>query len=109
MKTKLEQFNRSLQKAIVQILIKHVEEGASISISDVLTDPSFNSARVWLRTSREKVEWLNKNRQVVQGHLQEYMKLRNTPILQFLMEDGYVDKIDSLFEKIESTDENNIK
>lgn len=103
MKTKLEQFNRTLEKAIIQIISKHIEDGASISVSDVLTDPSFQKARVWVRASTAKIEWLNKNRHEVQKHFKEYLKLRSTPVLEFIQDDQYIDKIDDLFEKLEET------
>jgi len=97
-KHKLEQFNQSLKKVLGQILLKRYPEELTVTVTDVLLDPSFQHGRVWVRCSPELLIRLNKQHGEIQGEIKFYLKSRYTPKLEFLADDEYVEHLDQLFE-----------
>lgn len=101
MKSKLAQVNQSYKKALGQILVKEFPEIVELTVVDVLIDPSYTHGRVWLRTSEELLEQVEKRRGAIQSELKKYVQTRYTPKLSFHIEEGYIDKIDGLFEEMQ--------
>lgn len=107
MKSKLEQNNQAFKKAIGEILLKVLPGTMPLTVSDVLLDPSFQHGRVWLSTNPEILKMVEDKRHEVQQLLKTKVKSRYTPRLQFLMDDDYLDKLDTLFEKVEGGETEN--
>jgi ribosome-binding factor A len=99
-KNKIEQVSQSLKKALGQVLLKEFPHQTELAIADVLVDPNFKSARVWLRATRELMIQINKHRGKIQSELGKYIEGRYTPKLTFLVDDNYLEHLDELFYKL---------
>lgn len=101
MKSKLEQYNQAFKKALGTIVYKVIPDIESFTVTDFLLDPSFMNARVWVRTTNDDLKHLEEKRADIQGHLKDYVKTRYTPKLTFILDDSYLDHIDTLFSEVE--------
>lgn len=101
MKNKLQQVNQAYKKALGQILVNEFPGIVELTVSDVLIDPSYKHGRVWLRATDEVVGQVEERRVAIQAAMKNYVKTRYTPKLQFIQEEGYVERIDQLFEELE--------
>ncbi len=101
-KNKLEQVNQAYKKALAQVLVKEMPQIVELTVSDVLIDPSYQHGRVYLRTSPEIFEQVEKKRSDILTQLTKYVETRYTPKLTFHLDDGQLDHLDQLFEKIET-------
>lgn len=104
MKKKLEQVNQSYKKAISQIIRKEFPAIVELTVSDVLVDPSYQHGRAWLKTTPEVLEEVMKKRGDIQTQLQKYVKTRYTPRFTYVLDEGEIDKLDSLFEQVRNTE-----
>lgn len=101
MKQKIEQLNQSYKKALGLVIQEEFpEEG--IVIEDLLLDSSMKHGRVWLICQPEQLERVQKKSGRLQSLAQDHVKTRYTPVLEFLITDRYLDKLDSLFSEIEN-------
>lgn len=100
MKSKLEQVNQAVKKALGTAVYKQIPDIENFSIVDVLIDPSYEHGRVWVTTTPEGLELLNQKRVDIQNSISRYVKLRYTPKLTFIMDDRYLDHMDDLFSKV---------
>ncbi len=101
-KNKLEQVNQAYKKALGQILVRELPDTIELTVADVLIDPSYQHGRVWLRTTPEILQEVEARRSAILTQLTKFVQTRYTPKLSFLIDDGGVDRIDGLFEKIDS-------
>ncbi|MEX0594778.1 MAG: hypothetical protein WD157_01615 [Patescibacteria group bacterium] len=101
MKQKLEQLNQSYKKALGLVLQKEYS-GEGVIVEDVLLDSSMQHGRAWLICSNSQLIDIQKHRGAIQANVQKYLQTRNTPKIEFLLRDGYLGKMEELFEKVES-------
>lgn len=99
---KLEQINQSYKKALGQILVRELPNIVELTVSDVLIDPSYQHGRVWLRTTPEVLQLVEKKRSEILTQLTKFVQTRYTPRLTFLIDDGRIDRIEELMKEIES-------
>lgn len=99
---KLEQINQSYKKALGQILVRELPNIVELTVSDVLIDPSYQHGRVWLRTTPEVLQLIEKKRSEILTQLTKFVQTRYTPRLTFLIDDGRIDRIEELMKEIES-------
>jgi len=103
-KQKIEQLNQSYRKALGQVLqSRYANEG--VIVDDVLLDPSLQHGRAWLICDQSHLTDITKNRSEIQRSVQEFLKTRYTPKIDFQIKDSYLDKMDRLFETVKK-DEN---
>jgi|GEM_PF-1337275 len=105
MKSKLEQYNQSYKKALGTVIYKLIPDIGSLSVTDVLLDPSFQHGRVWLHASTAALARIQAKRVDIQNSLARYVKTRYTPKLTFVIDDRYLEQMDQLFHQVEQ-DEN---
>ncbi|MEX1052087.1 MAG: hypothetical protein WEC83_01730 [Patescibacteria group bacterium] len=103
MKQKIEQLNQSYKKALGTVLQREFA-GEGIIVEDVLLDPSMQHGRVWLICSKEQLDRAVAKRGGLQRLVQNYLKTRYTPRIEFLPSDQYLERIDQLIDK--ASDEN---
>ena len=103
MKQKIEQLNQSYKKALGEVIQKKYPE-QGIMIEDLLLDLSMRHGRVWLMCTPKQLEKIQEEKGEIQRLVQDHLKTRYTPIIKFMIADGYLDKIDGLFNKIEDED-----
>ena len=104
MNNRLEQLSIAYKKALGAILLKEFPHVASLTVIDVLIDPSGRTGRVWLSTTPETLKEVEERRGDIQGQLKEHVVTRYTPKFSFILDDKYLDRIDNLFNKIDSED-----
>lgn len=103
MKQKIEQLNQSYKKALGEVLQKeYTEQG--IVIEDVLLDPSMQNGRVWLICTPEQLKKVQEKKSELQRMVQDHLRTRYTPKIEFIIADDYLGKIDNFFSEIK--DEN---
>jgi len=95
----IEQVNTSYKKAIARVLTKTLPD-SEIIVSSVLINPDRRSGRVWLKTSPDSIQQILSKRKEIQSMLTNLIKTKFTPKLEFLLEDDYLEQIDSLFNEI---------
>lgn len=100
-KSKLEQYNQAFKKAIGTIAYKLIPDIESFTVTDFLLDPSFMTARVWVKTTEAGFKKLEEKRADIQGELKNYVKTRYTPKLTFVPDDNYLERLDTLFSEVE--------
>lgn len=103
MKNKLEQVNQSYKKALARVLLKEFPDLVELVVTDVLIDPSYQHGRVWLRTTAEILHQVERKRPEIQAQMTKYVKTHYTPRLNFLLDEGDMDKIEDLFGQIRSS------
>lgn len=101
MKSKLEQNNQAYKKAIAELLTRLFPGVMPLSVTDVLLDPSFQHGRVWVATNPSTLKKIEEKRVEIQGGLKTKIASRYTPRLDFLLDDHYLDRLDSLFDEVE--------
>lgn len=104
MNNKLAILNGSYKKALGAILLKEFPHLPTLAVTDVLIDPSGKTGRVWLSTTDEILKAVEQRRGDIQNQLKEHVVTRYTPSFTFLLDDKYLDRIDSLFNEIEHED-----
>lgn len=103
MKQKIEQLNQSYKKALGEVIqSEYPEEG--IMIEDVLLDPSMRQGRVWLMCTPKQLEKIQEKKGEIQRLVQDHLKTRYTPIIEFMITDDYLSQMDNLFTKIDDED-----
>jgi len=117
MSIRTQRINSELQKALSEIIreIKDPRVTQLVSIMSVDTSPDLKSAKVYISIygDRDKVDatfdGLLNSVAYIKNQIKVYLKMRQVPDIQFL-KDGtleYADKINKLFERIASKDNNN--
>lgn len=101
MNNRLEQLSIAYKKALGAILLKEFPHLASLTVTDVLIDPSGKTGRVWLATTEEILKEVEQKRGDIQGQLKKHVITRYTPKISFVLDDRYLDRIDNLFDKID--------
>lgn len=96
-KSKLEQYNQAYKKALPGAIIKLIPDLGTITIADVLIDPSLTHGKVWVRVSVEGLSRIEERRGDIQKEIVKHVKTRYTPKLQFIQDDQYLDHLDDLF------------
>lgn len=104
MKQKIEQLNQSYKKALGAVLQEEFP-GEGIIVDDVLLDPSMQHGRVWLICHSDQLKHVVTKRSELQRLVQSRLKTRYTPKIEFLPKDEFIEKMDSLFDKLHA-DEN---
>ncbi len=99
-KSKLEQVNQAYKRALGQILVRELPQVVDLTVSDVLIDPSYQHGRVWLRTTPEVLEEIEKHRSAILTQMTKYVQTRYTPRLTFVIDTGEMERIDELLEKL---------
>lgn len=102
-KNKLEQINQAYKKALAQILIREFPDVVELTVSDVLIDPSYQHGRAWLKTSPDVLAQVESRRSEILTQLTRFVKTRYTPRISFQLDSGELERLDSLFDKIETT------
>lgn len=97
---KIDRLNRALNKSIQAIFLQNPRYN-QLSVKDVLADPTFKTARVWLTGPKNQIELVVIERTAVQRKLSNHLKLRETPKLTFVVDDRYLEHIEELFNTIE--------
>ncbi len=103
MKQKIEQLNQSYKKALGQVILREFA-GEGIVVEDVLLDPSMQHGRAWLICTEQQLAAVISRRSELQRLVQNHLKTRYTPKIEFLPSDNYLEKIDELINK--AVDEN---
>lgn len=108
MANRLEQLNIAYKKALGTVLLKEFPQVLPLSVTDVLINPSTQSARVWLETTPETLRQVQAKRNEIQNAVNKLLSMRYTPKLTFMIDDHYLDHIDELFDELgeKKTDEN---
>ena len=104
MNNRLEQLSIAYKKALGAILLKEFPHIATLTVVDVLIDPSGRTGRAWLSTTPEILKEVEQRRGDIQSQLKEHVVTRYTPKFSFMLDDKYLDQIDKLFGKIENED-----
>lgn len=99
MLSRIERVNQSLKKALGEILIELLPEVHPLTVSDVLIDPSLKHAKVYLTTDKANLAKAEHERVKIQNMINHRLKLRNTPVLTFIKDDDYLEKIDTLIDQ----------
>lgn len=102
-KQKIEQLNQSYKKALGAVILREFA-GEGIVVEDVLLDPSMQHGRVWLVGSAEQLQQVIAKRGRLQRLVQNHLKTRYTPIIEFLPSDHYLEKIDQLINEVAHED-----
>lgn len=100
MKSRVEQVSQSLKKVLGELLLQEFPNVLPLSVVDVLVDPSLRHARTWLRTTPETLELVQQKRADLQLEIIRRLKLPQTPKLEFIVDNQYLEHIDTLFEKM---------
>lgn len=100
MKQKIEQLNQSYKKALGGVLQEEFP-GEGIIVDDVLLDPSMQHGRVWLIGNQQQLSTVIAKRSELQRLVQQRLKTRYTPKIEFLPKDDYLEKMDDLFNKLQ--------
>ena len=102
MSNRLEQLNVAYKKALGAVFLKDFPHFTNLTVADFLLDPSTQTGRVFLKTDQKTIDALVGERGKIQDALKKYVKTRYTPRLTFVIDDEYLDKMDELFETIET-------
>lgn len=92
-------YDLSLQKALGKAFLDVAPEEC-VEIVDVLIDKGGRSARVWVNANRSKLARITQLLPRVQGEIERYWQKRYVPKLELISDDGYLRKMDELFEKV---------
>ena len=82
------------------MVIQREFSGEGIVVEDVLLDPSMQHGRAWLICSGEQLRQVIAKRSELQRLVQNHLKTRYTPRIDFLPSDNYLEKIDNLINEV---------
>lgn len=99
-KSKLEQYNQAYKKALPAAILKLIPDFGSITIADVLIDPSLTHGKVWVKVTADGLDKLIERRGDIQKEIVKHVKTRYTPKLEFILDDQYLERLDDLFATI---------
>lgn len=97
MDNRLEQLSTAYKKALGAILLKEFPHQSALAVADVLIDPSGQTGRVWLATTPEILKEVEQRRGDISRQLAERLVRRYTPVLSYLLDDKYLERIDNLY------------
>lgn len=112
---RMTRINELIQREIAGLLEKIIERhnGILLSVTEVITTPDLKHAKVYISIlgneglKRNYLKDIEKHRAAIQSSIASHIKLKYTPILNFILDHRVekADKILSLINELEKEDE----